>query len=166
MCTSFRYTPKVAKAFGLEEKDIHPSDKCLVLTRSQKKMVPFGYKTNNLILNARQETLLEKPLFKDSMHCIVPAGSFYEWDLGKNKVEFYCDHILYFAGILVDNHLVIITTNANAYVKPVHSRMPVILEKKDIDPWLKDISRTKEILSKPGIALQEKTFLRKSHTSK
>ena len=64
-----------------------------------------------------------------------------------NKVEFYCDHILYFAGILVDNHLVIITTNANAYVKPVHSRMPVILEKEDIDPWLKDISRTKEILS-------------------
>lgn len=52
MCTSFRYTPKVAKAFGLEEKDIHPSDKCLVLTRNQKKMVPFGYKTNNLILNA------------------------------------------------------------------------------------------------------------------
>ena len=96
MCTSFRYTPKVAKAFGLEEKDIHPSDKCLVLTRNQKKMVPFGYKTNNLILNARQETLLEKPLFKDSMHCIVPAGSFYEWDLGKNKVEFYCEHILYF----------------------------------------------------------------------
>lgn len=110
MCTSFRYTPKVAKAFGLEEKDIHPSDKCLVLTRNQKKMVPFGYKTNNLILNARQETLLEKPLFKDSMHCIVPAGSFYEWDLGKNKVEFYCDHILYFAGILIDDHLVIVTT--------------------------------------------------------
>ena len=64
MCSSFRYTPKVAKAFGLEEKDIHPSDKCLVLTRNQKKMVPFGYKTNSLILNARQETLLEKPLFK------------------------------------------------------------------------------------------------------
>ena len=42
---------------------------------------------------------------------------------------------------------------ANAYVKPVHSRMPVILEKEDIDPWLKDISRTKEILSKPGIGL-------------
>ena len=109
-------------------------------------MVPFGYKTNNLILNARQETFLEKPLFKDSMHCIVPAGSFYEWDAGKNKVEFFTHHILYFAGLLVDDHLVIVTTNANAYVKPVHSRMPVILEKEDIDPWLKDISRTQEIL--------------------
>ena len=31
-----------------------------------------------------------------------------------------------------------------------------ILEKEDIDPWLKDISRTQEILSKPGIALQRK----------
>lgn len=71
-------------------------------------------------------------------------------------MEFYCDHILYFAGILIDNHLVIVTTNANAHVKPVHSRMPVILEKEDIDPWLKDISRTQEILSKPGIALQRK----------
>ena len=161
MCTSFRYTPKVAKSFGLEEKDIHPSDKCLVLTRNQKKMVPFGYKTNNLILNARQETLLEKPLFKDSMHCIVPAGSFYEWDLGKNKVEFYCDHILYFAGILIDNHLVIVTTNANAHVKPVHSRMPVILEKEDIDPWLKDISK-----SYPNQALHFKESSYKNHFSK
>ena len=86
----------------------------------------------------------------------MPAGSFYEWDAGKNKVEFFTHHILYFAGLLVDNHLVIITTDANAYVKPVHSRMPVILEKEDIDSWLKDISRTKEILSKPGIALQRK----------
>lgn len=34
--------------------------------------------------------------------------------------------------------------------------MPVILEKEDIDPWLKDSSRTKEILSKPGIVLQKK----------
>ena len=71
-------------------------------------------------------------------------------------MEFYCDHILYFAGILIDDHLVIVTTDANTYVKPVHSRMPVTLEKEDIDPWLKDISRTKEILSKPGIALQRK----------
>ena len=31
-----------------------------------------------------------------------------------------------------------------------------LLEKEDIDPWLKDISKTKEILSKPGIALQRK----------
>ena len=71
-------------------------------------------------------------------------------------MEFFCDHILYFAGILIDDHLVIITTSANSYVKNVHSRMPVILEKEDIDPWLKDISRTQEILSKPGIALQRK----------
>ena len=34
--------------------------------------------------------------------------------------------------------------------------MPIILEKEDIDPWLKDISKTKEILSKPGIVLQSK----------
>lgn len=42
------------------------------------------------------------------------------------------------------------------HIKHVHSRMPVILEKEDIDPWLKGISRTQEILSKPGIALQRK----------
>ena len=86
MCTSFRYTPKVAKAFHLEETDIHPSDSCLILTKSQKKMVPLGYKYKHLLLNARQETFFEKPLFKNATHCIVPAGSFYEWDAGKNKV--------------------------------------------------------------------------------
>lgn len=42
--------------------------------------------------------------------------------------------------------------------------MPVILEKEDIDPWLKDISRTKEILSKPGIVLQKSSY--KNHFSK
>ena len=155
MCTSFRYTPKVAKAFQLEEKDIHPGDSCLVLTKNQKKIVTFGYKYNYLILNARQETFYEKELFKNATHCIVPAGSFYEWDVGKNKVEFFADHILYFAGILIDNHLVIITTQANSYVISVHDRMPVILEKNDIDAWLHNDSKCIEILSKPGIPLQK-----------
>lgn len=134
MCTSFRYTPKVAQAFHLEEKDIHPSDLCLILTKKQKNMVPFGYKHNHLILNARQETFFEKNIFKNAIHCIVPAGSFYEWDIGKNKVEFFTDHILYFAGILLDNHLVIMTTKANSYVNAVHDRMPVILENKILMP--------------------------------
>lgn len=155
MCTSFRYTPKVAKTFHLEETDIHPSDSCLILTKSQKKMVPFGYKYKHLLLNARQETFFEKPLFKNATHCIVPAGSFYEWDVGKNKVEFFSDHILYFAGILIENHLVILTTKANPYVISVHDRMPVILEKEDIDTWLHNDARCKEILSKPGIPLQK-----------
>lgn len=155
MCTSFRYTPKVAQAFHLEEKDIHPSDLCLILTKKQKNMVPFGYKHNHLILNARQETFFEKNIFKNAIHCIVPAGSFYEWDIGKNKVEFFTDHILYFAGILLDNHLVIMTTKANSYVNAVHDRMPVILEKEDIDAWLHNDLKCKEILSKPGIPLQK-----------
>ena len=102
-----------------------------------------------LVLNNTQDPVITSSV---SVPITYEEGGLAE----KNKVEFYCDHILYFAGILIDDHLVIVTTDANAYVKPVHYRMPVILEKEDIDPWLKDISRTQEILSKPGIALQRK----------
>lgn len=154
MCTSFRYTPRVAKAFHLEEKDIHPSDMCLVLTKNKKMMVPFGYEANHLILNARQETLFEKKFFQNTTRCIVPAGSFYEWDAGKNKVEFYADHILYFAGILKEDHLIIITTKANPSIQQIHNRMPVILQKEDIKPWLLDETKSKEILEKPIILLK------------
>lgn len=60
---------------------------------------------SKLIINAWAETLLERPLFRDSaLHrlCVVPTRSFCEWNSKKEKATFSRpDHsVLYIAGIL------------------------------------------------------------------
>jgi putative SOS response-associated peptidase YedK len=112
----------------------------------------------NQMINARAESLTEKPAFKDlvrSRRCIIPADGFYEWRKeGKRKVPMWV-HLktkepFAFAGLWdvwrkPDGKRVesftIITTEPNELVRPVHNRMPVILRPEDEEQWL-DVSRT------------------------
>ena len=43
-------------------------------------------------------------------------------------------------------HFVSLTKPANAVMQPVHDRMPVMVREEDIDAWLLDASRTKDLL--------------------
>ncbi len=113
------------------------------------------------MINARAETLAEKPSFKNafrSHRCIIPASGFYEWQKkgtgAKQPFYFYLKdkEVFGFAGLweewldretgeLVET-CTIITTEANKVLEPVHDRMPVILKAKDYDQWL-DAQETK-----------------------
>ena len=106
------------------------------------------------MINARSETLLEKPSFKQLVtrrRCLVPADGFYEWRReGKRKVPMWI-HLkskepFAFAG-LWDRWLdrdsgsdlysfTIITTRPNALLKPIHDRMPVIYDAPMGRQWL------------------------------
>lgn len=104
------------------------------------------------MINARSETLLEKPSFKkpfQRQRCIVPASGFYEWqELGKAKIPYYIrtldQEVMGFAALFdkweKDGQTVysfsIITTHANDLLAPLHERMPVILNKNSYDNWL------------------------------
>ncbi len=109
----------------------------------------IGYK----MINARAETLTQKPSFKHlfkSKRCLVPSSGFYEWKrIDKRKVPYYIgiknSKIFSFAGLYdnwkdsVGNELktfTIITTNSNNTLKPIHNRMPVILEREFEEDWL------------------------------
>ncbi len=109
----------------------------------------IGYK----MINARAETLAQKPSFKHllkSKRCLVPSSGFYEWKrIDKRKVPYYIgiknSRIFSFAGLYdnwkdsVGNELktfTIITTNSNNTLKPIHNRMPVILEEEFEEDWL------------------------------
>jgi putative SOS response-associated peptidase YedK len=99
----------------------------------------------NRMINARAETLLDKPSFKrlaQSRRCVVPADGFYEWRReGKRKVPVWIHRKdrkpFAFAGLwdtwrdLSDGEflhtLTIITTDPNNLIKLIHNRMPVIL---------------------------------------
>lgn len=119
-------------------------------------LVPFWAKDPKIgykMINARAETLTQKPSFKHllkSKRCLVPSSGFYEWKrIDKRKVPYYIgiknSKIFSFAGLYdnwkdsVGNELktfTIITTNSNNTLKPIHNRMPVILEREFEEDWL------------------------------
>lgn len=105
-----------------------------------------------VIINARAETLLEKWTFKKIAHqrCLIPAVGFYEWqkkDDSKQKllIKPQDRSLFYMAGLYNKINLedgteldvfVIITTQPNSQIEPIHSRMPAILKKEHEDLWL------------------------------
>ena len=105
------------------------------------------------LINARAETLAEKPSFKralESRRCLVPADGFYEWARkGSRKIPHRFTlkdgGLFAFAGLretwrepgggLLES-FTIVTTQANDLLKSVHDRMPVILRREDEPLWL------------------------------
>ena len=104
------------------------------------------------MINARAETLLEKPSYRDlvgNKRCLVIADSFYEWKkTGKDRepyrVVLKSEGLFAFAGLwdcreIDGNELyscTIITTSANDLVRDIHERMPVILPESRENDWL------------------------------
>ncbi len=105
------------------------------------------------LINARAETLAEKPTFArllEKRRCLIVADGFYEWrqiDGRKQPVYIHMqDHSPFvFAGLWdsvtqedgkLQSCCTIITTRANKLIAPVHDRMPVILPPSAIDAWL------------------------------
>ena len=113
-------------------------------------------KDNKLIINARAESVLEKPMFSgdfEHRRCVMPAESFYEWDKDRNKVTFFRKDKspIYLAGIyqLSQNRdsFTILTTAANASMIRVHDRMPLMIERDNVRDWLYDYEAAKGMLS-------------------
>jgi putative SOS response-associated peptidase YedK len=111
-----------------------------------------------LIINARAESAAEKTMFADSIRyrrCILPAAGFYEWDASKTKFIFKRgdEKPIYLAGFydLSENRnsFVILTTAANSSMKPVHDRMPVMIDKGNVPDYLKDSNAAMEMLVEP-----------------
>ncbi|MBO9337518.1 MAG: SOS response-associated peptidase [Chloroflexus sp.] len=129
----------------------------------------------NRLINARSETILEKPSFRTAFQrrrCLIPASGFYEWQtLPDGKQPFYFtpgdDALMAFAGLwdqwrAPDGSLVesctILTTTANAVVAPIHDRMPVIVPPDFDAVWLdptSDIRQLHELcLAPPPVMLR------------
>src|SRR5262249_52752784 len=104
--------------------------------------------------NARAESVADKPMFRDAFkrhQCIIPASGYYEWMKMPNGKQpyFICaadGGVLSFAGLWGSwrdpatgeptTSCTIIVTDANALTRPIHDRMPVILDRTDFKAWL------------------------------
>ncbi len=108
----------------------------------------------NRMINARSESLAEKPSFRDAFRkrrCLVLADGWYEWQVtpdGKQPwfIRMKDARPLAFAGLWErwkdpkDGALLesctIVTTDASQSIRKIHERMPVVLAEADRDRWL------------------------------
>ena len=117
-----------------------------------------GFDKGKLLINARAESVKDRPTFADSFtgrRCALPAAGFYEWDKKKEKVIFTLPDkpILYLAGVYrpygAENRFVVLTREANASMEPVHDRMPLILSgEEEVIPWVSDAAKAGDLLTK------------------
>ncbi len=154
------------EAQQMKTGEIFPTDTVPVITSAPEgsttvNLFKWGFpnygKASGVIINARCETLYEKPTFSRLLsagRCLVPASGFYEWkaagDAPKKKDKYLirtsASKLMYFAGLygsfsdktgIPSTRFVIITTDANEQMSRIHSRMPVILDKHEAMAWVR-----------------------------
>ena len=165
-----------------ENFNVAPSQEILAIFKQEGEnrldkfhwgLVPFWAKDpsiGNRMINARAETVAEKPSFKNAFkkrRCLIIADGFYEWKGPRGQKQPMLITLpdkkpFAFAGLWETwshedldtpyRSCTIITTEASESIREIHHRMPVILKPEAYPEWLnpnnQDISDLKEILEK------------------
>lgn len=122
-----------------------------------------SFKSSSVIINARAETIEEKPMFRKAFHtkrCLIPSNGFYEWKQGvEEKQKFHIglrdQPIMNMAGMYntfkdksgsLYNAFTIITVAANETMLTIHQRMPVIIDPEYNDIWLQNNPENMDIV--------------------
>lgn len=161
---------KADDSFAMEPgRDVRPSDASAVICRKDDGLAAvsmrWGFSNpykKGLVINARAETAGEKKLFSDSIknrRCIIPASGFYEWDPYKARFRFHLpgNELILLAGIYHEEQGIprytVLTTEANDSMRPVHDRMPVMIGRDELRPWILDDEGFHEYLERPQVRL-------------
>ncbi len=134
--------------------------------------LPHWYDTPDdgpLLINARAESVADKPAFRKACRerrCLIPATGFYEWtrDAEGNRLPWFVhrtdDAPFAFAGIWQDwapkdggetqATCAIVTTETNAALSHIHTRMPVVVAQDDWPLWLGEAGRGAATLMRPA----------------
>jgi len=156
------FKPSIYSAFQFPNTPIITAKEPSRIQMFQWGLIPPWAKNDEIqknTLNARLETIHEKPSFKYVLQnrCLIPADAFFEWQWldpkGKEKQKYrIClpdDSLFSFAGLYnqwvdpnsgeVKNTYTILTTEANELMSIIHNskkRMPIILTPNDESNWL------------------------------
>lgn len=168
------YSEELERYNPIPNYNVAPTSMCPVIINQDKShfhifrwgLVPFWAKDLKIgasMINARMETVLEKPAFRQavkSRRCLVPMDGFYEWkrsDAQKipYRIQVADTDIFAVAGLWEEWHqpegarvftFTILTTEANTFMQPIHDRMPVILSREHESLWLDDDVSPAELL--------------------
>lgn len=183
MCGRFMFDPTTnpelkkiqtlaaTQGFSVKTGEVFPNDlTALVIDQDQQiKVVAMawgwpGFKAGQKLINARSETVLQKSRFAQAFltqRAVYPTNGFFEWTVDKQKVYFKYPNstqTVYIAGFYAyfdgQPRSILLTTAPNASVAPVHNRMPLLLQKRQISSWLKDSSWAQAFLRQAMPPLQ------------
>ena len=165
MCGRFTLTTtadELHKRFGVRvlqnivpRWNIAPSQPSLVFRQSNQEvsasLAEFGLRVGQngkRLINARAETVSEKPTFRDAFsvsRCLVPSSGWYEW-AAKGRpfyVQLADARVMAFAGLYFNSgspsqagQFVILTTAAEPELAKVHQRSPLVLPESNWQSWL------------------------------
>ena len=145
--------------------EIFPSDIVPAVTKDSQELMKWGFPGfggKGLVINARAETVNEKPMFKkkfEAQRCLLPAGYYFEWKTDGAKKQKYAirqKEPIYMAGLFkLDESskvplFVILTRSASSELDFIHNRMPVIMPKDMREQWLNYKIGAKELLQIPS----------------
>ncbi|MDO9628696.1 MAG: SOS response-associated peptidase [Acholeplasmataceae bacterium] len=151
--------------FQLPRYNVAPSQDVITIINDGNKnrvgLLKWGFvpyfakdeKIGNSMINAKSETLIDKPSFKSSFQlkrCVILADSFYEWKREENsktpmRIGLSDEKLFPMAGLWSTfvkpdgtklHTTTIITTKANELMSEIHDRMPVILDDVAVKEWL------------------------------
>lgn len=147
-------------------RELHPARFGLIPKWATEPQTP--------LFNARIETVLEKPSFKESAlrkRCVVPASGYYEWDSEKQPHYVFAEPLIFFAGIYSfwrdpekdasdPSRWVlsfsILTKPASPSLSWVHERSPVFLSEDGLEAWIApDYETTPDLLEALGAESDE-----------
>jgi putative SOS response-associated peptidase YedK len=155
MCGRFTLTKvaDVADHFGLDEVpalepryNVAPTQAIFaVRPPGEGSFLKWGFvRPRALLLNARAETAAKMPAFRDAFlrrRCLIASDGFYEWRaVGGKKLPVHFrlrdGRLFAFAGLWEGDTCTILTTAANDLIRPLHDRMPVILDPSSYRDYL------------------------------
>lgn len=156
------FKPMAYNAFQFPKTPVITDKNRELIQMFQWGLIPHWAKNDEIkknTLNARMETIHEKPSFKYAMHnrCLILSDGFFEWQWldpkGKHKQKYTItlpeNQLFAFAGLYnnwvdpvtreIINTYTILTTEANELMSIIHNskkRMPLILHPEDESLWL------------------------------
>ncbi len=156
------FTPTVYNGFQFPKTPVITNKKTNTIQLFNWGLIPFWAKDDSIkknTLNARIETIHEKPSFRNSVNnrCLILADGFYEWhwldEKGKQKQKYEMtlpnNELFAFAGLFSEwtdqstgeilSTYTILTTEANELMSKIHNtkkRMPVIISENNERNWL------------------------------
>ena len=146
-----------AKMAEAKTGEIFPTNIVPIITSNGPTLMKWGFKRfdgKGQIINARSETLLEKPTFRkpflEGQRCLIPATNYFEWQTQptgkkvKHMIYSPSASVIYMAGLYrleKESDLpvfVILTREAASNLIVIHDRMPAIANKTQAFSWLKN----------------------------